>query len=243
MQYLRARYYDQTVGRFASVDPFEGWQEQPVSRHRYLYANVNPVSGEDPSGLMTLSEVGTTLEILGVLGAAALAQFYTGKLLSKFDPRQPVEWKGIQAGAGFSVGLPASVATTIVSATGSDDSKSYSGQWAIIAGSPSLGPLNPFSAGFSFTAGTFSAESPRFLGATPTALQGGYLQAKVGTAVVGAGFSLYNRFIMGYGDAESVFNFQFNPTFGLRLSFIGLASGISIALTGRYETKPPLLPG
>jgi RHS repeat-associated protein len=50
LQYLRARYYEPETGRFLSTDPFEGMVERPVSRHRYLYGNANPVVFEDPSG-------------------------------------------------------------------------------------------------------------------------------------------------------------------------------------------------
>jgi len=48
--YLRARYYDQSNGRFISQDPFAGDEEDPISLHRYLYASNNPVSRVDPGG-------------------------------------------------------------------------------------------------------------------------------------------------------------------------------------------------
>ncbi|MFH2046861.1 MAG: RHS repeat-associated core domain-containing protein [Pseudomonadota bacterium] len=66
--YLRARYYNQGVGRFVTVDPFEGNTFEPVTLHKYLYASNNPVMYNDPSGeAMTLNEQMTTLATLSVL--------------------------------------------------------------------------------------------------------------------------------------------------------------------------------
>jgi RHS repeat-associated protein len=73
MQYLRARYYDSSTGRFASTDPFEGRQEQPVSRHRYIYGNDNPVVYSDPSGLISMSDVAITMYLLGITASSTQA--------------------------------------------------------------------------------------------------------------------------------------------------------------------------
>ncbi len=55
--YLRARYYDPASGRFTSMDPAAGDPQSPVSLHRYLYANDNPVNYIDPTGEVTLGEM------------------------------------------------------------------------------------------------------------------------------------------------------------------------------------------
>jgi len=48
--FLRARYYDQSNGRFLSQDPFGGHDEDPVTLHRYLYAANEPTDRVDPGG-------------------------------------------------------------------------------------------------------------------------------------------------------------------------------------------------
>ncbi|MEW8693571.1 MAG: RHS repeat-associated core domain-containing protein [Candidatus Thiodiazotropha endolucinida] len=63
--YLRARYYDQSSGRFTQMDSFLGWEEDPTTLHKYLYANVDPVNATDPSGHFGVASLGTTLNILG----------------------------------------------------------------------------------------------------------------------------------------------------------------------------------
>lgn len=59
---LRARDYDANAGRFLTRDPYGGSLDEPISRHRYLYANDDPVNHSDPSGLEaeTLAELQVT---------------------------------------------------------------------------------------------------------------------------------------------------------------------------------------
>ena len=56
------------TGTFTSMDTYAGSVFDPVSLHKYLYANANPVSYTDPSGYFSLSEVVTTMAISSVLG-------------------------------------------------------------------------------------------------------------------------------------------------------------------------------
>jgi len=55
--YLRARYYDQGVGRFTQLDEWAGIDANPITLNKYLYGNADPVLGIDPSGNMTLTWV------------------------------------------------------------------------------------------------------------------------------------------------------------------------------------------
>nr|WP_275994432.1 RHS repeat-associated core domain-containing protein [Argonema antarcticum] len=65
--YLRQRYYDTDTGRFTRRDSYEGSIGEPVTLHKYLYANANPVNFIDPTGLFTLSEISTAQEIRNTL--------------------------------------------------------------------------------------------------------------------------------------------------------------------------------
>ena len=68
LNYNRARYYDPNTGRFISRDPFEGFNDQPITLQDYLYGNVNPVNFVDPSGesvLIAASALGTLTFAVG----------------------------------------------------------------------------------------------------------------------------------------------------------------------------------
>src|SRR5665647_2111957 len=65
--YLRARYMNPSTGTFISMDPAQGSIFDPVSLHKYLYANANPVMNCDPSGRSSTKE-----EMMTVIGIASI---------------------------------------------------------------------------------------------------------------------------------------------------------------------------
>ncbi|MDX2211643.1 MAG: RHS repeat-associated core domain-containing protein [Oculatellaceae cyanobacterium bins.114] len=73
--YLRDRYYNTNVGRFTRRDSYPGHISNPLTLHKYVYGNINPVNQIDPSGLssITASESSCTnlmLNILNNIGAS-----------------------------------------------------------------------------------------------------------------------------------------------------------------------------
>jgi RHS repeat-associated protein len=48
--YLRARWYDPTMGRFLSMDSYEGDQQNPLTLNKYEGFNENPINDFDPTG-------------------------------------------------------------------------------------------------------------------------------------------------------------------------------------------------
>ena len=77
LYYLRARNYDSGTGRFTSTDPFPGFNTDPSSLHRYLYAANDPVNRIDPSGEISFSVSGLLLGALIGFGV-----FTTGGLIA-----------------------------------------------------------------------------------------------------------------------------------------------------------------
>ena len=60
LYYLRARYMNPSTGTFITMDECACSIFEPVSLHKYLYANANPVMYSDPSGYSTLAETKTS---------------------------------------------------------------------------------------------------------------------------------------------------------------------------------------
>ena len=51
LKFMRARYYDDTTGRFLNKDLIPGHVRNPQSLNRYAYVKNNPITRIDPLGL------------------------------------------------------------------------------------------------------------------------------------------------------------------------------------------------
>jgi RHS repeat-associated protein len=118
LYYNRARYLNPATGRFFTMDSVDGDPESPISLHKYLYANGDPVSLGDPSGndvedlgsLMVDIAVQTTLNAaaswvlnspLGQSAQAWVASLLLGAtFFNCLETGKPDAWLG-----GFGVGL------------------------------------------------------------------------------------------------------------------------------------------
>jgi RHS repeat-associated protein len=65
LYFLRARYLDPATDRFWTIDELDGAQADPISLHKYLYADANPVSKIDPTGHASLAEQQFTSGFMG----------------------------------------------------------------------------------------------------------------------------------------------------------------------------------
>lgn len=102
--YLRARYYNQENGRLTSVDPYEGDINSPVSLHRYMYANGNPVTYSDPSGMFTLVGMMVTVAIVAQLVTINGINLKAAADYFGLNFKGPIKWDGDLA--TFSHGVP-----------------------------------------------------------------------------------------------------------------------------------------
>jgi len=100
LQYLRARYYAPSQGRFLTRDPFPGVMGMPATLHPYVYALNNPVLYTDPS-----EEVVCLPAILligaGIGGAASLGMYLVSTPSGCYDWEEAFIAFGAGAVAGF----------------------------------------------------------------------------------------------------------------------------------------------
>jgi len=73
--YLRARYFDQSIGRFTQMDEWLGKEQVPITLNKYVYGNSDPVRYIDPSGYFGLADIGAALNIRGIQAASIQASF------------------------------------------------------------------------------------------------------------------------------------------------------------------------
>ncbi|MBL8195748.1 MAG: RHS repeat-associated core domain-containing protein [Blastocatellia bacterium] len=72
--YLRARFLDTVKGRFITQDTFEGITEEPISLHKYIYAESDPTNNHDPFGLAAISTINSSFLINQTLLSSATLQ-------------------------------------------------------------------------------------------------------------------------------------------------------------------------
>jgi RHS repeat-associated protein len=126
LYYNRARYLHPGLGRFWTLDTFEGQQTDPLSLHKYLYASGNPVMNTDPTGQYSFGQV------LGGIGiASTIASIVIPAITSGGDPGVildasidaiPVYGNAVSAIENFQTGHPIAgafdVAFTVADAFG-----------------------------------------------------------------------------------------------------------------------------
>ena len=77
--YLRARYYNPSVGRFLNRDTYAGSPWEPQTLHKYVYTHNNPINGVDPSGHETLLNLNISSAIVGRAVALSFAAIFAAK--------------------------------------------------------------------------------------------------------------------------------------------------------------------
>ena len=73
--YLRARYYDPNSARFTQMDEWMGRMKEPVTLHKYLYTNSDPVNYIDPTGNFGLASFGAASNIRATLTTTSVPNF------------------------------------------------------------------------------------------------------------------------------------------------------------------------
>jgi RHS repeat-associated protein len=220
--YLRARYYNQGVGRFVTVDPFGGSIFDPMSLHKYLYAHASPVMNIDPSGQsVSLVGVMVAVTIIGILASVLYARLFHS--LSRAST--PVEWSGIIMILTYSpspVG-PAGGGLLIELESECHFGKKGVGKYLVVMAGLTFSASVPGFPSFSVT--SITLETPGMFGPNPWVL-GGLVTFISASVVVGpVGWSWGGALIMGMGRGE--FKWQGNYAFGF--TDIGLDVMVGVA--------------
>ena len=82
--YLRARDYGPQIGRFNRRDEFSGNKTEPLTLHKYIYCNDDPVNNIDPTGYMTgtLTETKVSISVGEVIRDAVITAYLIHQIYS-----------------------------------------------------------------------------------------------------------------------------------------------------------------
>ena len=116
LYYLRARYMDPASGTFTSMDTYAGSLSDPMSLHKYLFANSNPVMYSDPSGLFSLADIDASMAIDFILNAGYMSGYLYIIDASITDPQlEHHDFTGYLCAIGF--GMLFAALNIVLSAT------------------------------------------------------------------------------------------------------------------------------
>ncbi len=99
--YLRARFYNPGSGRFLSMDSFEGVPQDPITLHKYLYGNADPVNMVDPTGLFSLGSISMGNAMNGILKGINIFDNVLSVIDFLSDPVGAVVGKATNRGAAI----------------------------------------------------------------------------------------------------------------------------------------------
>jgi len=99
LYFLRARYMEPGRGRFWTVDSFDGFNTDPISLHKYLYADANPAVYTDPTGHFSYSQAMMAVEVFGQV-------LRTARAILRLQPPWTKLWACVRQAVYYKAGIP-----------------------------------------------------------------------------------------------------------------------------------------
>ncbi|MCD4811316.1 putative Ig domain-containing protein [bacterium] len=227
--YLRARYYNAAIGRFMTHDPRWGNPFEPMSLHKYLYANANPINFVDPSG-----EIAIAAKFLATIVATLIWSKFLTVVRTYWYRRgsiTPVGWSG-RLGVG-TVGVPGSLLAFGGIIASLESTKCYDGR-------EGKGKYLLLMTGVSFalkevglTASDITIETPKVWGTNPLVLAGPCTWGAITFVWGDLGGALTLAMSMGMGIGV----IDLGPAPGFAMAFEAMG-GWSFPLPGTLSNDP-----
>ncbi|MEJ2406742.1 MAG: RHS repeat-associated core domain-containing protein [Candidatus Thiodiazotropha sp.] len=127
--YLRARYYNPASGRFTQQDSWMGNNSDPITLHKYLYADASPVNKIDPSGHMSLVSEMAAVGTIGVLSTVAYNNWQAANRFNNTAAWGEEDWSRTNVAGWLVLAAMASSGTSmldkITDKINSDDDTAY----------------------------------------------------------------------------------------------------------------------
>ena len=143
--YLRARYMNPSSGRFFTQDSYEGKSSDPLTLHKYLYANADGVNTIDPSGNIGIANLivaaGIVIGLASFLFQTDRVKAPSGDAIDDNYYKTKADYEDAQIHLAFLIFALVNVSVGARSATGSATRPSIGG---MRGGLGRYTPYNPF---------------------------------------------------------------------------------------------------